>query len=221
MVAAVSNNGADVARTIINDMNAKAKGAKLDATDVKNSFASSPEKFARVSQDTFSLLKDGVKVGVEIKVNDDGSISMRAPLGKGDWEITIADSNSDGNYGVTSNKMNSGGEMSGAQEAAAEAAVNNLMENDNVYSSKKKKGGGGLAAASGADSWFIQLAEALGESLNQMANDVKTAVDNVQTKDGQAPFKDSMRIQGLAQQLSFMSQAFMTALNSIGEAKTY
>jgi hypothetical protein len=39
-----------------------------------------------------------------------------------------------------------------------------------------------------------------------------------QLKNGGAPFKDSMRIQALAQQLSFMSQAFMTCLNSIGEA---
>jgi hypothetical protein len=214
MVAAV-NNGLDVARTLIGDVNAKAKGGKLDADGLKNALLSTPEKFIPKTDGTFLT-----KEGAQIKVNDDGSFTLKAPLGNGDWQITMDDSNGDGQYEIKSNQLNSGGVLTGEQEAAAEAVISYLMENDNVFSVKKKKGGGGgfAAALGGGESWFIQMAEAMGEALNQMAKDLSTAIDKVKTKDGQPPFKDSMRIQGLAQQLSFMSQAFMTALNSIGEA---
>jgi hypothetical protein len=213
-----SNKGADVASSVMSDVNAKTKadGKKLSADNLKALFAGLPEKFTRMgSTDMFST-----KEGAQIKINDDGSFTLGAPFGKGDWKITLDDGNGDGNYEIKNNQLNSAGALSGAEESAAEKVVNSLMDNDNVFSTKKKKGGGGglAAAMGGGESWFIQMAEAMGEALNQMSKDLSTAIDKVQTKDGQPPFKDSMRIQGLAQQLSFMSQAFMTALNSVGEA---
>jgi hypothetical protein len=74
---------------------------------------------------------------------------------------------------------------------------------------------GGSSDSSG--NWFIEMAEALGSALNKMARELKAEIDAVELTNGQPPFKDAMRIQGLAQQLSFVSQAFMTALNSVGE----
>jgi hypothetical protein len=71
---------------------------------------------------------------------------------------------------------------------------------------------------SGGTNWFIEMALALGEALNQMAKELKSKIDNVKLTNGQPPFKDAMEIQGLAQQLNFVSQAFMTALNVVGES---
>jgi hypothetical protein len=153
-----------------------------------------------------------------VSVGADGSMTMVTlnPVGMGSLTIVLADDNQDGDYSMRSCKLDSSN-LTKDQEAVFEEELSNIMENNNVYCHKKKKGGSS-GASSGGDNWFIQMAESLGEMLNQMANDVKTATDNVKTKNGQAPFKDSMRVQGLAQQLSFMSQAFMTTLNSIGEA---
>jgi Domain of Unknown Function (DUF1521) len=71
----------------------------------------------------------------------------------------------------------------------------------------------------GEDSWFIQMAEGLGEILNKIATKLKKMVDDAKLGDnGQPPYKEGMIIQGLAQQLSFISQALMTALNSLGDS---
>jgi hypothetical protein len=102
----------------------------------------------------------------------------------------------------------------------------------------KKKGQGAVAASGadgatgadgvptpgsdsswGEDSWFVQLAEALGTILNKIADKLKKLVDDAKLGDnGQPPFKEGMVIQGLSQQLSFIAQALMTALNSLGDA---
>jgi hypothetical protein len=81
-------------------------------------------------------------------------------------------------------------------------------------------GSTGIGGETGDSSnWFIALAEAMGEVLNKLATELKDAVDAVVLDDtGQPPYKEGMRIQGLAQQLQFISQAFLTALNSVGEA---
>lgn len=100
---------------------------------------------------------------------------------------------------------------------------------------KNKKEGGGNAAdgtdgAEGgelgdlgvtdvAQNWFMVLAEALGTILNKLGKNLADLVANVKLgKDGQPPYKDAMKIQALAQELAFISQALMTALNSIGES---
>jgi hypothetical protein len=153
-----------------------------------------------------------------VSINADGSMTMVLPnpVGAGTLTIVLSDADEDGNYQMSYNHLDSAS-LTKDQEAVFDEEFSNIMENNNVYCHKKKKGGS-TGGANGGDNWFIQMAEALGEMLNEMANDVKTATDNVKTKNGQAPFKDSMRVQGLAQQLSFMSQCFMTTLNSIGEA---
>jgi hypothetical protein len=71
----------------------------------------------------------------------------------------------------------------------------------------------------GEDSWFIQMAEGMGEIVNKIAEKLKKLVDDAKLgESGQPPFKEGMVIQGLAQQLSFIMQAMMTALNSLGDA---
>ncbi len=108
------------------------------------------------------------------------------------------------------------------------------MAMDIAQKQKNKKEGGGSAAdgadgATGdlgdlgvtdvAENWFMVLAEALGTVLNKLGKNLSDLVKNVKLgKDGQPPYKDAMKIQALAQELAFISQALMTALNSIGES---
>jgi hypothetical protein len=79
--------------------------------------------------------------------------------------------------------------------------------------------GGASAEDAIENNWFIQLAEALGEILNKIAKKLSAMVDAAKLgSDGQPPYKDAMRIQALAQELAFIQQALMTALNSVGES---
>jgi hypothetical protein len=108
--------------------------------------------------------------------------------------------------------------MTGSGSAGMLSALQ-LTDGINDPSKKKKKGDGTDGAEGGSENWFIALAEGLGEILNKLAIELKDAVDSVTLDDqGQPPYKDGMRIQGLAQQLQFLCQAFMTILNTVGEA---
>jgi hypothetical protein len=210
-ISAVAGYAAAPVLAVMKQIGISGNGKHFDAAFLTKAFTDAG--YARNSDGSFQINQ------MAVTVNNDGSLSMKLEIPNfGEWTIDIADANEDGEYEVTDNNLSTHGRISTAQENAFEQEFSNIMENNNVYCHKKKKGGSSGGASSGSDNWFIQMAESLGEMLNQMANDVKTATDNVKTKNGQAPFKDSMRVQGLAQQLSFMSQAFMTTLNSIGEA---
>lgn len=209
-ISAAANSAAMPVLAVIKSVGLSSGGQRVDPDALKAEFAK--RGYVQNSDGSFQIDK------ISVLVNDDSSmeLTLNYPDG-GTWKIDLADSDGDGEYKVTDNQVDRPN-LTASQENVLEEAFTNIMENNDVYCHKKKKGGSSGSAGGGSDNWFIQMAESLGEMLNQMANDVKTATDNVRTKNGQAPFKDSMRVQGLAQQLSFMSQCFMTTLNSIGEA---
>jgi hypothetical protein len=103
------------------------------------------------------------------------------------------------------------------------ALGSDAVEGGGAMGADAATGTDGMSAPSdsswGEDSWFIQMAEGLGEILNKIATKLKKMVDDAKLGDnGQPPYKEGMIIQGLAQQLSFISQALMTALNSLGDS---
>jgi Domain of Unknown Function (DUF1521) len=175
------------------------------------------------------------------KTVDGTTVSMKQPLGAGtnvELKYKTKDgitfsfelNNDNGDYTMGTHTVSGTGSAAMdrfVNQAAQSSGANGLlsfveMANDVVRKGKKK----GEADAAGGDaghasqSWFVALAEGLGEVLNKLAIELKTAIDNVDLNEdtGQPPYKEGMRIQGLAQQLQFISQAFMTALNSIGES---
>jgi hypothetical protein len=172
------------------------------------------------------------------------SIELSQPMGKGEeimvvvrttggmeFKMELENFIDDGKgYRITDSNLDSKGLI----DKRVEDAVNNDMNGDfwtrfyedmasNANKGKRKKNGGASSESNGMDgggsgNWFIDFALAMGEALNKMADELKSKVDDVKLTNGQPPFKDAMEIQGLAQQLNFVSQAFMTALNVIGES---
>jgi hypothetical protein len=171
------------------------------------------------------------------------SIELSQPMGPGEeihvvvrttggmeFKMELENRLNDGKgYLITDSFLNS----HGAIDKRIEDAINNDMNGDfwaqfyedmvNNVNKNKRKRGGASSESSGADggssgNWFIDFALAMGEALNTMAAELKRKVDDVKLTNGQPPFKDAMEIQGLAQQLNFVSQAFMTALNVVGES---
>jgi Domain of Unknown Function (DUF1521) len=112
------------------------------------------------------------------------------------------------------------GQGAGGADGGADGGMGGLGGFGGMTGASDAGGTSGVAGQSGDSSnWFIALAEGMGEILNKLAKELKSAVDAVTLDDnGQPPYKEGMRIQGLAQQLQFISQAFLTALNSVGEA---
>jgi hypothetical protein len=114
-------------------------------------------------------------------------------------------------------------------------------------SSKKKKSGGssttgagdasigggsidsidGYGDASGLDtsgvgdmrgSWFITLAIGMGTVMNKIARNMIRLLNEIKAAGDDPPYKLTAEFQATAQLLSFMQQAFMAALNSLGES---
>jgi hypothetical protein len=206
-------------------LNEETMGTSLSKQDILNCLKNSPA-WTDNGDGTFT------SGAVTASVSDDGDLNLRAldPTTGSTVRLRISDDlNREGDYSVVKAKVNFAGLTDAQNEALSEQLSDSLDLNDmygrknKAYGSSKGKDGrhGGLDSgdASSSSNWFIALAEVLGESLNKLANDITSQTDKVKLlKNGSAPFKDSMRLQGLAQQLSFMTQAFMTCLNSIGEA---
>jgi RTX calcium-binding nonapeptide repeat (4 copies) len=123
-------------------------------------------------------------------------------------------------------KKKGGGSASTGAGAAAGGAADASAGSGSVDGSGSVSGGSGLDGTSGldttgsdgSDSWFMVLAVAMGTIMNKMAekmigllNDIKAAGDN-------PPYALTSEFQATAQMLSFMQQAFMAALNALGES---
>jgi hypothetical protein len=91
-------------------------------------------------------------------------------------------------------------------------------------------GGGwidGFGDASGLDtsgvgdmrgSWFITLAIGMGTIMNKIADRMIKLLNEIKAAGDDPPYKLTAEFQATAQLLSFMQQAFMAALNSLGES---
>jgi hypothetical protein len=70
----------------------------------------------------------------------------------------------------------------------------------------------------GSDSWFMVLAVAMGTIMNKMAEKMIGLLNKIKAAGDDPPYALTAEFQATAQMLSFMQQAFMTALNSLGES---
>jgi hypothetical protein len=76
-------------------------------------------------------------------------------------------------------------------------------------------GGGGIDLGEG-ESWFMLLAIAMGNVMNEKATGLKDLLKQIEDAGDEPPFALTARFNALSQELNFMQSAFMNALNSIG-----
>jgi RTX calcium-binding nonapeptide repeat (4 copies) len=70
----------------------------------------------------------------------------------------------------------------------------------------------------GSGSWFLVLAEGMGKIMNTFAKKMIELLNQIEAAGDDPPYELTAKFQATSQQLAFMQQAFMTALNSLGES---
>jgi hypothetical protein len=124
-------------------------------------------------------------------------------------------------------KKGGGSATTGAGAAAGGAGDGGGSSSGSVDgSSGAIDGGSGLDGTSGldtsgsdgSDSWFMVLAVAMGTIMNKMAEKMIGLLNKIKAAGDDPPYALTAEFQATAQMLSFMQQAFMTALNSLGES---
>jgi hypothetical protein len=177
---------------------------------------------------------------VSATINPDGSVTnvkgtgvVGEALANNDYlthmlEVATGKMKKKGAHGNTSAVSDGGGGAAAAATGSADAGATGATGSDMGASDSSATGstdptslnGSGLdtGGSDGSDSWFLVLAEGMGDIMNKFAakmikllNEIKNAGDN-------PPYKLTADFQATSQQLAFMQQAFMTALNSLGES---
>jgi hypothetical protein len=123
-------------------------------------------------------------------------------------------------------KKKGGGSATTGAGAAAGGAGDGGGSGSVDGSSGAIDGGSGLDGTSGldtsgsdgSDSWFMVLAVAMGTIMNKMAEKMIGLLNKIKAAGDDPPYALTAEFQATAQMLSFMQQAFMTALNSLGES---
>ena len=111
-----------------------------------------------------------------------------------------------GAHGNTSASGASGSATGGGE---ADAAVDGASDG---YSGLNVDG------ANEATSWFLVLAEGMGKIMNKFAEKMIDLLNQIEAAGDDPPYELTAKFQATSQQLAFMQQAFMTALNSLGES---
>jgi RTX calcium-binding nonapeptide repeat (4 copies) len=124
-------------------------------------------------------------------------------------------------FSTTKKKKNGNSSTTGAGEGAT--ASNGSTEG----SSDSSLGGvGDSGQASGLNidgddmsgSWFLTLAIGMGTIMNTLAEKMVGLLNKIKAAGDDPPYKLTAEFQATSQQLSFMQQAFMAALNALGES---
>lgn len=174
--------------------------------------------FEQTSSDNFTMDVELPNSGLEMSINYDRGAD-------GQWKVI---------------DVNFEGEK--LSPADAEKMANELMQElnnsiaDSGKSKKKKPAGGDPSASQGApqtgsteagggggginlgegESWFMLLAIAMGNLMNEKAVGLKDLLRQIEEAGDEPPFALTARFNALSQELNFMQSAFMNALNSIG-----
>jgi RTX calcium-binding nonapeptide repeat (4 copies) len=111
--------------------------------------------------------------------------------------------------GAHGNTSASGASGSATGTADADAAVDGSGDG---YSGLNVDG------ANEATSWFLVLAEGMGKIMNKFAEKMIDLLNQIEAAGDDPPYELTAKFQATSQQLAFMQQAFMTALNSLGES---
>ncbi len=117
-------------------------------------------------------------------------------------------------------KKKKGGGSATTGGGAAEASSGSTEGSGSVSGGSGLDGTSGLdtSGSDGSDSWFMVLAVAMGTIMNKMADKMIGLLNDIKAAGDDPPYKLTAEFQATAQMLSFMQQAFMAALNALGES---
>lgn len=106
--------------------------------------------------------------------------------------------------------------QSGQLERSINESLAPILDNikNDRYSVDESGGKKLTGKAAGGKSWIMQIAELLGNKLNEAAEELKTKADSTDWKDG----KSMSEFNALNQQFSTLMSSVNTAIKSIGEA---
>ncbi len=116
-----------------------------------------------------------------------------------------------------------GSSAGGASAAGGDGGTGGIDAGGSIDSSG---GASGVDGASGldtgggdmSDSWFLVLAIGMGTIMNKLAEKLIDLLNQIKSAGDNPPFQLTAEFQAKSQQLAFMQQAFMNALNSLGES---
>jgi hypothetical protein len=129
--------------------------------------------------------------------------------------------------GVGKKKKGGGMGSEGASQAAANSGDGGSLSNDGSLGDAGLDGSGSIGGSvqdifdgegPTSQSWFLALAIGMGTIMNKMGEKMLKLLDKIKDAGDDPPYKLTAEFQATAQMLSFMQQAFMAALNSLGES---
>jgi hypothetical protein len=175
---------------------------------------------------------DGVLKGatIDLKLNADNSASVKINGGslssteRKSLEDLINKQLRDGTdnaFSSVKKKKGGGSATTGADAAAGGGAAAGAPDGGgSIDGASGLDGTSGLDTnvSDGSDSWFMVLAVAMGTIMNKMAEKMIGLLNKIKAAGDDPPYALTAEFQATAQMLSFMQQAFMTALNSLGES---
>jgi RTX calcium-binding nonapeptide repeat (4 copies) len=123
-----------------------------------------------------------------------------------------------GAHGNTS-ASGASGSASGSGDADATGTTGDTGDTGSVSGSGDDYSGLNVDGTNdGSGSWFLVLAEGMGKIMNTFAKKMIELLNQIEAAGDDPPYELTAKFQATSQQLAFMQQAFMTALNSLGES---
>jgi RTX calcium-binding nonapeptide repeat (4 copies) len=124
-------------------------------------------------------------------------------------------------FSSTKKKKNGSSSTTGAGEGATASSGAAEGSSDSSLSGVGESGQASGLNIDGDDmsgSWFLTLAIGMGTIMNTLAEKMVSLLNKIKAAGDDPPYKLTAEFQATSQQLSFMQQAFMAALNALGES---
>jgi RTX calcium-binding nonapeptide repeat (4 copies) len=178
-------------------------------------------------EDTAGPDKGTVKV-VQMTADGKGDVPYyNNPMLSAEQNETIRKSLTDGDYmakmldlvmGGDSKMKKKGAHGNTSASGASGSATGSAEADGAVEGSSDGYSGLNVDGAGEATSWFLVLAEGMGKIMNKFAEKMIDLLNQIEAAGDDPPYELTAKFQATSQQLAFMQQAFMTALNSLGES---
>jgi hypothetical protein len=125
---------------------------------------------------------------------------------------------SHGTSNTTSGASGGDSAAGGSSDVGGSGDSGGLGDSGAVEGTNLNSAGLDIGGSDGSGSWFMVLAEGLGTIMNKFAQKMIGLLNEIKNAGDDPPYKLTADFQATSQQLSFMQQAFMTALNALGES---
>jgi hypothetical protein len=122
----------------------------------------------------------------------------------------------DSAFSSVKKKKSGGSSTTGAGDASIGGGGSSSTDSIDGYGDASGLDTSGVGDMRG--SWFITLAIGMGTIMNKIADRMIRLLNEIKAAGDDPPYKLTAEFQATAQMLSFMQQAFMAALNSLGES---